>query len=158
MSLKENYGTQLGELTSGAWHVARFSIYITLVYIGFFFFAAEYQARLAHSGSGSGDDDDDDDDDDDVKGEGSGNSFHLIDGVKHKEDFIPFEEFENNGNSGVEVKEEFIPFKQDNRHEELSGEEDKHNELDREHFIPFDEETNSEQSGEDAASYARRRL
>ncbi|KAL9970924.1 hypothetical protein ACROYT_G023384 [Oculina patagonica] len=121
----------------------------------------EYQARLAleRSGSGSGDDEDDDDDDE-ARGEGSGDdNWYPIDGVKGKEDFIPFEEFEKKENNGVEVKEEFIPFDEHNSNIEQSGDEDKHSDIDRgENFIPFDEETNNEQSGDNAAFFARRRL
>lgn len=124
---------------------------------------SEYQARLAleRSGSGSGDDEDDDDDDDGVKGEGSGDdNWYQLDGVKGKEDFISFEELHEKENSGVEMKEDFIPFDLDHSGIEQSGEEDeKYNAVDRgENFIPFDEEKNNAQSGDNAAYFARRRL
>ncbi|XP_020630498.1 uncharacterized protein LOC110067501 isoform X3 [Orbicella faveolata] len=114
----------------------------------------EYQARLAleRSGSGSGDDEDDDDDDG-VKGEGSGDdNWYQLEGVKSKQDFIPFEELHKKENSGVEMKEGFIPFDADHSGIEQSGEEDnKHHAVDRgENFISFDaDHSGMEQSGEE---------
>lgn len=119
---------------------------------------AEYQARLALERSGSGSGDDEDDDDDRVKGEGSGDdNWYQLEGVKRKEDFIPFEEFHKKENGGVEMREDFIPFDKDHSGNEQSGEEDDNqNGVDRgENFIPFDEETNSAQSGDNAAYFAK---
>ena len=56
------------------------------------------------------------------------------------------------------MKEEFIPFtKNDNENEQSGDEENGSGKDSRENFVPFDEETNSENSG-DVASFARRRL
>ena len=57
------------------------------------------------------------------------------------------------------MKEEFIPFDEYSSSNEQSGDEEEHNDIDRgEHFIPFDEETDNEQSGDNTAFFARRRL
>ena len=124
------------------------------------FIIIEYQARLALELSGSGSGDDEDDDDEESKGEGSANNkwYPIIEGVKHNEDFISFEEFEKKENKGVQMKEEFIPFTKDDNETEQSGDDENGSGTEsRDHFTPFDEETNSENSG-DVASFARRRL
>ena len=123
-----------------------------------------------------------------MKGEGSGDdNWYQLEGVKIKEESIPFEELYKKESSDVEMKEDFIPFdtdhsgieqsgEEDNKHNavdkgeisfdaehsdmEQSGEEDdKHNAEDRgQNFIQFDKETNNGQSGDSAAYFARRRL
>lgn len=113
----------------------------------------EYQARLAleRSGSGSGDEEDDDDDDG-VKGEGSGDdNWYQLEGVKIKEDSIPFEELHKKESSGVEMKEDFIPFDTDHSGTDQSGEEDtRNNAMGRgKNLISFDaDHRDMEQSGE----------
>ena len=122
-------------------------------------FIIEYQARLALELSGSGSGDDEDGDDKKTKGEGSGNDkWHpIIEGLKHTEDFISFEEFNKNKNKGVEMKEEeFIPFPKNHNAKEQSGHEEGSGAETSADFLPFDEDTNNENSGDGVASFARR--
>ena len=124
-------------------------------------FFTEYQARLALELSGSGSGDDEDDEEEEAKGEGSGDDkwYRITEGLKKKEDFISLEEFKKKESKGVEMKEEFIPFETDFSEKEQSGDDEKGSGAQsRVHFVPFDEETNSENSGDDAASFARRRF
>lgn len=120
----------------------------------------EYQARLALELSGSGSGDQEGDNDDDVSGEGPGNNkrYPIIEGLEHKTDFIPFEQFKREENKGVDTKEELIPLTKDDYEKEQSGDEGNDSGLGSgEYFVPFDEETNIENSGDDVASFARRR-
>lgn len=102
----------------------------------------EYQARLSLevSGSGSGDEENDEEDD-----EGSGNDkrYPIISGVEQKEEFVPLEEFAPSTSGDDEI--------------EQSGDEEKGSASNsKDIFIPFDEETSDENSGDYAASFAKR--
>ena len=110
---------------------------------------AEYQARLALelSGSGSGDDEDGDDKENLREASGNGEVYPIIGGLRHKEDFTP----------GVEMKEEFVPFGKEHGSEEDSGGGESGSGS-GDHFVPYDEEKNKRKSGDNVASFARRRL
>lgn len=147
----------LGVTKCGLWICPAISV---LTWILLFSFLSEYLARLALERSGSGSGDDEDDDDGEAKGEGSGNDrwYPITEGLKHEEEFVPFEEFKKKESKGVEMKEKFIPFDKDYGVREQSGDGEKGSSADnKDHFVPFDEETNDENSG-DVASFARKRL
>ena len=113
-----------------------------------------------------------------MKGEGSGDdNWYQLEGVKIKEESIPFEELykcsldtdhsgieqsgeEDNKHNAVDKGENLISFDAEHSDMEQSGEEDdKHNAEDRgQNFIQFDKETNNGQSGDSAAYFSRRRL
>ena len=120
---------------------------------------AEYQARLALelSGSGSGDDEDGDDKENLREASGNGEVYPITGGLRHKEDFTSLEEFRGKNTNGVEMKEEFVPFGKEHGSEEDSGGGESGSGS-GDHFVPYDEEKNNGKSGDNVASFARRRL
>lgn len=123
----------------------------------------EYQARLALELSGSGSGDDENDDDDDVSGKESGNGsrYPIVKGLEYKEEFIPFEELQPKEKKPSGLNETSIPITMGDNEIEQSGEEENGSETDRgtdsgDSFVPYDEETKDENSGDNAASFARR--
>lgn len=119
----------------------------------------EYQARLALelSGSGSGDDEDGDDKENLREASGNGEVYPITGGLRHKEDFTPLEKLRGKNTNGVEMKEEFVPFGKEHGSEEDSGGGESGSGS-GDHFVPYDEEKNNGKSGDNVASFARRRL